>query len=107
RFGNPWRVSDSAGWYYTDYGADANYGTDTNFQNNYRMTGTFIDTWKAPFTTEDRIWISGADVFQTQVADFDALLTSHGVLHTLSTPTNAVAGLYGLVQSIGIVWRER
>ena len=22
------------------------------------MTGTFIDTWKAPFTTQDRIWIS-------------------------------------------------
>jgi Tryptophan-rich Synechocystis species C-terminal domain/Putative esterase len=94
---------------YTDYGASANYGTDANFQNNYRLTGTFIDTWKAPFTTEDRIWISGYDVFQSDVADFDALLTSHGVLHTLSTQTfdahnwysgwlsGAVAGLYGLV----------
>ena len=58
---------------------------DANFQNNYRLTGTFIDTWKAPFTTEDRIWISEDRVFQTDVADFDALLTSHGVLHTLST----------------------
>ena len=95
---------------YNDYGSSSggDYGTDTNFQNNYRMTGTFIDTWKAPFTTEDRIWISGYDVFQTQVADFDALLTSHGVEHTLSTQTfdahtwsggwlsGAVAGLYGL-----------
>ena len=72
------------------------------------MTGTFIDTWKAPFTTEDRILISEGDVFQTQVADFDALLTSHGVEHTLLTQTSdahswsggwlsdAVAGLYGL-----------
>jgi hypothetical protein len=98
---------------YDNYGASENYGTDTNFQGNYRMTGTFIDTWKAPFTTEDRIWISGYGAFQTDVADFDALLTSHGVLHTLLTQThdahtwsggwlsNAVAGLYGR-DSIGV-----
>ena len=72
------------------------------------MTGTFIDTWKAPFTTEDRILISEGDVFAGQVADFDALLTSHGVEHTLLTQTSdahnwaggwlpdAIAGLYGL-----------
>ena len=94
---------------YTEYGASGNYGTDANFQNNYRLTDTFIDTWKAPFTTENRIWISGYDVFQTDVADFDALLTSDGVMHTLLTQTydthswsggwlpDAVAGLYGLV----------
>ena len=48
-------------------------------------------------------------MFQTDVADFDALLTSQGVLHTLSTTetsdahswyggwlSDAVAGLYGL-----------
>ena len=96
---------------YNDYGSSSSgdYGTDANFQNNYRMTGTFIDTWKAPFTTEDRIWISEGPVFQTQVADFDALLTSHGVEHTLLTTqtsdahswsggwlSGAVAGLYGL-----------
>ena len=97
---------------YTDYGASANYGTDTNFQNNYRMTGTFIDTWKAPFTTENHLLISEGPVFPTEVADFDALLTSHGVLHTLLTQTNdphswsggwlsdAVAGLYGLEQQL-------
>ena len=95
---------------YNDFGSSSsgNYGTDTNFQNNYRMTGTFIDTWKVPFTTEDRILISEGRLFQTQVADFDALLTSHGVEHTLLTQTSdahswpggwlsdAVAGLYGL-----------
>ena len=49
-------------------------------------------------------------MFATDVADFDALLTSHGVLHTLLTQTSvahswsggwlsdAVAGLYGLEQ---------
>ena len=90
--------------------SSGDYGTDANFQNNYRMTGNFIDSWKAPFTTEDRIWISGYDVFQADVADFDALLTSHGVLNTLSPQTlnahtwsggwlpDAVAGLYGLGQ---------
>jgi hypothetical protein len=94
---------------YDSYGSSssANYGTDANFQNNYRLIDTFIDTWKAPFTAQDRIWISGYDVFQTQVADFDALLTSEGVLHTLGAQTyaahnwysgwlsDAVAGLYG------------
>src|SRR5262249_35986851 len=96
---------------YSNYGASGNYGTDSNFQNNYRLSGTFIDTWKAPFTTQDRIWISGYDVFETDVSDFDTLLTSHGVLHTLSTQTydahnwysgwlsGAVAGLYGLVDT--------
>ena len=50
---------------YNDFGSSSggNYGTDANFQNNYRMTGTFIDAWKAPFTTEDRILISEGDVF--------------------------------------------
>ena len=45
---------------YDNYGSSSsgNYGTDANFQNNYRMTATFIDTWKAPFTAENRIWIS-------------------------------------------------
>jgi hypothetical protein len=97
---------------YDEIGAQGNYGTDANFQNNYRLTGTFVDTWKAPFTTEDRIWISGYDVFQTDVADFAALLTSHGVQNTLSPQTlnahtwsggwlaGAVAGLYGLEQNL-------
>jgi hypothetical protein len=65
---------------YTDFGADENYGTDANFQTNYRLTDAFIDTWKAPFTAENRIWISGYDVFRSDVSDFDALLTSDGVL---------------------------
>jgi hypothetical protein len=96
---------------YDSFGSSSsgNYGTDTNFQANYRMNGTFIDTWGAPFTTQDRIWISGYDVFQSDVSDFDALLTSHGILHTLGTQTldahtwyggwlsAAVPGLYALV----------
>jgi 20S proteasome alpha/beta subunit len=84
------------------------YGTDANFQANYRLTGTFIDTWKAPYTTQDHILISEGSVFANQVADFDALLTSHGVEHTLLSQTSdshiwsggwlsdTVAGLYAL-----------
>jgi Tryptophan-rich Synechocystis species C-terminal domain len=110
--------ADAAAWdfpanmVYDEYGGGANYGTLANFQNNYQLNSTFIDTWKAPFTTTDHIWISASDVFQSQVSDFDALLTSHGVVHTLAPPTNdahswpggwlsdAVAGLYGLVNGI-------
>jgi hypothetical protein len=88
------------------------YGTDANFQGNYRLTGTFIDTWKAPFTTEDHILISEGPAFQTDVVDFNALLASYGVKDTLLTQTSdahtwsggwlsdAVAGLYGLESDI-------
>lgn len=115
---HPGVFADAAAWdfpadmAYNDYGAAQNYGTEANFQDNYQLSGASIDTWKAPFTTEDRIWISGSDVFQTQVSDFDALLTSHGVLHTLAPSTHdihswssgwlsdAVAGLYQLVDGL-------
>jgi len=95
---------------YSQYGGNSSYGTDANFLDNYQLTASFIDTWKVPFTTEDRIWISGYAAFQTDIADFNALLTSEGVAHTLSPQTynvhawyggwlpNAVAGLYGLVE---------
>ncbi|SDS99631.1 alpha/beta hydrolase-fold protein [Bradyrhizobium canariense] len=96
---------------YNDYGADSagNYGTDLNFQDNYRIGQAFLDTLKAPFTTQDRILISEGPAFATQVADFDSLLTSNGVEHTLLTTQTSdthawyggwlsadVAGLYGL-----------
>jgi hypothetical protein len=95
---------------YDSYGpsSSADYGTDANFQNNYRMNGAFVDAWKAPFTAENRILISEGSAFPNDVADFDALLASHGVLHSLTTQTNdphswsggwlssAVAGLYEL-----------
>ena len=112
-FKHPSVFTAAAAWDFpADMAASTAYGTNENFQDNYRLTGTFIDTWKAPFTTQDRIWISGYNVFQTDVTDFDALLTSHNVLHTLSPQTydahawsggwlsNALAGLYGLEQNL-------
>jgi hypothetical protein len=96
---------------YDEFGSSSaeDYGTDLNFQDNYRIDQAFLDTWKAPFTTQDRILISEGSVFATQVADFDKLLASNGVEHTLLTTQTSdahawyggwlsadVAGLYGL-----------
>ena len=93
---------------YSDFGADSNYGTQANFQQNYELSDSFINALKAPFTTQNRILISEGPAFQSQVADFDTLLTSQGVMHTLLNQANvahswssgwlsdAIAGLYGL-----------
>jgi S-formylglutathione hydrolase FrmB len=67
---------------YDQYGSAQAYGTDANFQANYRLTSAFVDAHKAPFLTHNRIWIGGYDVFQTDISDYDALLTSEGILHT-------------------------
>jgi hypothetical protein len=88
-----------------------NYGDDANFQNNYRLSASFIDQWKAPFLSKDRIWISGYADFRSDITDFDALLTAHGVSHTLAPQTasihawqgnwlpEAISGLYSLAQT--------
>jgi hypothetical protein len=69
---------------YDQLGSDpaANYGTDANFQANYRLSAAFVDAHKAPFLTNNRIWIGGYNLFQTDIADYDALLTSEGIAHT-------------------------
>ena len=64
-----------------------NYGTDANFQANYRLSPSFVNSHSAPFRTENRLWSGGFDLFgQGDMADFDALLTSAGVAHTTETP---------------------
>ena len=85
----------------------SNYGTDANFQANYRLTNAFLDAHKTPFLTSNRIFISGYVLYQTEVAGLDAVLTSKGMLHTYPTPVlgsghtwdggwvpQAVSGLY-------------
>ena len=89
------------------YSSASNYGTDANFQANYRLTDAFLDAHKTPFLTSNRIFISGYNTFQTEVAGLDAILTSKGMLHTYPTPVQtsvhswdsgwvpeAVSGLY-------------
>ena len=62
------------------------YGTDANFQANYRLTPTFVDAHKTPFLTKDRIWIGGYQTFRTDMAHYDSLLTSKAILHTTEPP---------------------
>ena len=71
---------------YDQYGSAAGFGTDANFQANYRLTQSFVDARKAPFVSNNRIWIGGYQSFQADVSDYDALLTSEGIKHTTETP---------------------
>jgi len=73
---------------YAGFGADseASYGTDANFQANYRLSQAFVDAHKAPFLSSNRIWIGGYSEYQADVSDYDALLTSEGIAHTTETP---------------------
>ena len=52
---------------YDELGADpaASYGTDANFQANYRLTAAFVNAHKGPFLKENRIWIGGSREFPT------------------------------------------
>jgi putative esterase len=76
---------------YDEFGADsaAGYGTDANFQANYRLTASFVDAHKDPFLSNNRIWIGGYSLYGTDVSDYDSLLTSEGIAHTTGTPQQA------------------
>ena len=71
---------------YGDNSADS-YGTDANFQANYRLTPAFLAAHAAPFRASNRIWIGSYQLFRPDVADYDPLLTSQGILHTTEPPT--------------------
>ena len=69
---------------YDQFGANSaqNYGTDANFQANYRLTTAFVDAHKTPFQSNNRIWIGGYNLYQPDDADYNALLTSEGIVHS-------------------------
>jgi S-formylglutathione hydrolase FrmB len=73
---------------YSQYGASSanDYGTDANFQANYRLTSSFVAAHKAPFTAANRLWIGGYQSFAQDVSDYDTLLSSQGVLHSTEIP---------------------
>jgi hypothetical protein len=75
---------------YDQYGASPSYGTAANFAANYQLTGAFVDAHKSPFLTHNRIWIGGYNVFQIDVSDYNALLTSEGIAHTMG-PSQVMA----------------
>ena len=75
---------------YDEYGATnsgASYGTDANFQANYRLTPAFLAAHAAPFQASNRIWIGGYQFFQQDMTDYAALLTAQGIKHTTEPPT--------------------
>ena len=74
---------------YDQFGGSSSgsYGTDANFQANYRLSAAFLDAHKAPFVGNDRIWIGGYNAFQTDMTDYDSLLTSEGIAHSTEAPT--------------------
>lgn len=71
---------------YDQNGAAAGYGTDANFQANYRLTNTFMNAHRAAFLDNDRIWIGGYKVFRADISHYDSLLTSEGIAHTTENP---------------------
>jgi len=73
---------------YDQFGANsaAGYGTDANFQANYRLTTVFVDAHKAPFLSNNRIWIGSYSLYGVDVSDYDTLLNSEGIPHTTETP---------------------
>ena len=77
---------------YDEYGSSsaASYGTEANFEANYELTTAFLDAHKAPFLSQNRIWIGGYNAFQTDISDYDALLTSEGIPHTMG-PSQLIA----------------
>ena len=93
-------------------GMASNYGTDANFQANYRMTAAFLQAHTTSFLSDNRIWIQGYNAWQTEVDNFHTALTGQGIAHTYTSvlrPTHswdagwvpsALTGLYTL--SIGL-----
>jgi len=72
---------------YDELGPDpaASYGTNANFQANYRLTPAFMNAHKTPFLREDRIWIGGDREFPVDMSNYAKLLTKEGILYTRET----------------------
>ena len=73
---------------YNQLGPDAtfSYGTDANFQANYRLTAGFLNAHKGPFMNENRIWIGGNREFPVDMADYAKLLTKEGIVFSPEAP---------------------
>ena len=69
---------------------EASYGTDANFQANYRLTQAFVDAHKTAFLSSNRIWLGGYSIFGTDITDFNALLTAEQIPHTLGPMQDVV-----------------
>jgi hypothetical protein len=63
-----------------------NYGSDANFQANYRLSRQFVEARKEPFHSDERIWIGAGSVFEADVVNYESLLTSAGIAHAVGVP---------------------
>jgi hypothetical protein len=96
-FRNPTVFNAAAAW---DFPADQsdpyiwdmldNYGTNANFQNNYRLTSEWIAARRQPFLTAPRLWLSddyahyyGTPTFRDEVLAFAGRLLANDVQFSL------------------------
>ena len=77
---------------YDGLGADtaSSYGTDANFQANYRLTAAFVKAHRGPFLRENRIWIGGNREFPTDMSDYAKLLTKRAYVLLEKRPGSCV-----------------
>ena len=73
---------------YDQLGADptASYGTNANFQANYRLTSAFVKGHSGPFLRQNRIWIGGSREFPSDMSDYAKLLVRVGIRYTREAP---------------------
>jgi hypothetical protein len=95
---------------YAEFGSSSsrNYGTEDNFQLNYKLGYVLAHSSHEQFRKNNRILASVGPVFTAQMANLDTTLTLYGVAHTMLYQTNhahnwssgwlpdAVAGLFKL-----------
>jgi hypothetical protein len=62
-----------------DLSSAACYGTDANFQANYRLTSQFVDARRTPFLQNCRIWIGHGPIFMSNVSKYESILAAAGV----------------------------
>jgi hypothetical protein len=66
-------------------GSAACYGTAANFQANYRLTSQFLDTRRAPFRQDCRIWIGQGPIFKNSVSGYESMLAAAGIRYVAGT----------------------
>ena len=63
------------------------YGTNENYLDNYDLTQAFVNKYKGPFLTQNRIWLGGYYYYSYDVNDYESLGTSAGVAFTAEPMT--------------------
>lgn len=66
-------------------GSAACYGTDANFQANYRLASQFVDARRTPFLHDCRIWIGQGSVFADGVSRYESILAVAGIRYVAGT----------------------